>query len=114
MVNRGLRFPGAKACRLNGDPRRAYMMTRFLVVGRDMVTVSLAQAKARLSELLDKVEAGEEILVTRHRRAVARIIAAERPKTPIDFERLAEFRATIPSLGQPSVELLRAIRDEEP
>jgi prevent-host-death family protein len=38
-----------------------------------MVTVNLAQAKAHLSELLDRVEAGEEVTVTRHGRAVAHI-----------------------------------------
>jgi len=79
-----------------------------------MVTVSLAQAKARLSELLDKVEAEEEIVVTRHGKAVARISAATKPKEPFRLDELAAFRATMPSLGQPSVELLRAIRDEEP
>ncbi|MCE2481449.1 MAG: type II toxin-antitoxin system prevent-host-death family antitoxin [Alphaproteobacteria bacterium] len=30
-----------------------------------MVTVNLAQAKAGLSELLDKVEAGQEVAITR-------------------------------------------------
>jgi prevent-host-death family protein len=38
-----------------------------------MLTVSLAQAKARLSELLDKVESGEEVTITRHGRPVAHI-----------------------------------------
>ncbi len=79
-----------------------------------MTTVSLAQAKARLSELLDKVEAGEEVIVTRHGKAVARISQAAKPKKPLRLDELAAFRATMPSLGQPSVELLRAIRDEEP
>jgi prevent-host-death family protein len=78
-----------------------------------MVTVSLAQAKARLSELLDKVEAGEEVLVTRHGRAVARISPAAKPKKPIDLDRLAAFRATMPSLSRPSVELIREMRDDE-
>ena len=78
-----------------------------------MVTVSLAQAKARLSELLDKVEAGEEVVVTRHGRAVARISSAAQPKKPIPWDELAAFRATMPSLGQPSAELLREMRDEE-
>ena len=61
-----------------------------------MLTVSLAQAKARLSELLDKVEAGEEVVVTRHGRAVARISSAARPKKPLQFDELAAFRATMP------------------
>jgi prevent-host-death family protein len=78
-----------------------------------MVTVSLAQAKAHLSELLDRVEAGEEVVVTRHGRAVAHIRPATCPKLPLRFEDLARFRATLPHLRQPSAELLRAARDED-
>ena len=37
-----------------------------------MVTVNLAQAKARLSELPDKVEAGQEVIITRRGKVVAR------------------------------------------
>lgn len=42
------------------------------------VQVSVRDAKARLSELLDRVERGEEVLIHRHRKPVARLIA-ERP-----------------------------------
>jgi prevent-host-death family protein len=77
-----------------------------------MVTVNLAQAKARLSELLDKVEAGEEVVVTRHGRAVAHILPAMRPKHPLPLDDLAAFRATMPRLRRPAAELLREARDE--
>jgi len=77
-----------------------------------MVTVSLVQAKAHLSELLDKVEAGEEVVVTRHGRAVARILSALRPKQPLPLDDLAAFRATMPCLRRPSADLLREARDE--
>jgi prevent-host-death family protein len=87
-------------------------MTIILVMEARVVTVSLAQAKARLSELLDKVESGEEVVVTRHGRPVAKISPATRAKKPIPWDELAAFRATMPSLGQPSVELIRAMRDE--
>ncbi len=40
-----------------------------------MITVNLAQAKARLSELLDKVENGEAIVITRRGRPVANLSA---------------------------------------
>jgi len=79
---------------------------------QSMVTVSLAQAKAHLSELLDKVEAGEEVVVTRHGRAVARILAALRPKQTLALDELAAFRAAMPTLRRPSAELLREARDE--
>lgn len=78
-----------------------------------MVTVNLVQAKAHLSELLDKVEAGEEVTITRHGRAVAHIRPAQRAKRPLDLDGLAAFRATMPPLTRPSSDLLREARDDE-
>jgi prevent-host-death family protein len=77
-----------------------------------VVIVNLAQAKAHLSELLDKVEAGEEVVVTRHGRAVAHILPVSRPKHALGLDDLAAFRATMPPLRHPSAELLREARDE--
>ena len=79
-----------------------------------MRTVSVAQAKAHLSELLDQVEAGEDVVITRHGRAVAHVRAVPRPKEPIPLEELAAFRATLPSWSRPSHEILRELRDEDP
>ena len=78
-----------------------------------MVTVTLVEAKAHLSELLDKVEAGEEVVIARRGRPVAHISPIERSKKPLRLQDLAEFRATMPRLRRPSVELLREMRDEE-
>ena len=77
-----------------------------------MVTVNLAQAKARLSELLDKVEAGQEVLITRRGKAVAHLTPAIRPKKPLSLRDLARFRAAMPRLRRPAAELLRELRDE--
>lgn len=77
-----------------------------------MITVNLAQAKARLSELLDKVEAGEEVIITRHGRPAARVLPPSQPRRPLPLDELAAFRATMPSLRRPSAELLREMRDE--
>ncbi|MCC7487326.1 MAG: type II toxin-antitoxin system prevent-host-death family antitoxin [Burkholderiales bacterium] len=41
-----------------------------------MERVQLFEAKARLSELIDRAEAGREIVITRRGRAVARIVPA--------------------------------------
>ena len=41
-----------------------------------MTSVPLAEAKNRLSELIARVEAGEEIAVTRRGKPVARLVAA--------------------------------------
>ena len=75
-----------------------------------MVTVSVAQAKARLSALLDKVEAGEQVVITRHGRPVANLSAAVRPKKPLPD--LTAFWKTVPRWRKPSYVLLREMRDE--
>lgn len=41
-----------------------------------MEKVQLFEAKARLSELVDRAEAGKEIVITRRGRAVARLVPA--------------------------------------
>ena len=58
-----------------------------------MHTVSVAEAKAHLSELLSKVEAGEELQITRRGRVVARLIPEPRGAThkPFDFDVLVAF-----------------------
>jgi prevent-host-death family protein len=75
-----------------------------------MVTVNLAHAKAHLSELLDKVEAGEDVLITRRGRPVAHLSPATTPKKPL--RPLAEFRERMPRWRRPSAVLLREERDE--
>lgn len=40
------------------------------------VQVNVYEAKSRLSALLSKVEAGEEVVIARHGRPVARLVAA--------------------------------------
>lgn len=39
-----------------------------------MITVGAFEAKTHLSTLLDRVEAGEEVVITRHGKAVARLV----------------------------------------
>jgi prevent-host-death family protein len=41
-----------------------------------MITVGTFEAKTTLSALLDRVAGGEEVLITKHGRAVARIVPA--------------------------------------
>ncbi len=78
-----------------------------------MLTVNLAHAQARSSELLDKVEAGEEVTITRHGKPVAHMRQAVPPRKPLDFEALAALRAMLPPQRRPSAEALREMRDED-
>ena len=75
-----------------------------------MSTVTLADAKTHLSHLLDQVEAGEEVVITRRGQPVARISPVEKPKRPV--KSLAEFRSRMPRWRKSSAELLRDMRDE--
>jgi prevent-host-death family protein len=76
-----------------------------------MVTVTVVEAKAHLSELLDKVEAGEQVVITRHGKPVANISAAVQPKKPMPS--MAKFRASMPKLRNPTLsETLQKLRDE--
>jgi prevent-host-death family protein len=47
-----------------------------------MRKVALAEAKAQLSALLDPVEAGEEVVITRRGRPVARVVQEKPAATP--------------------------------
>ena len=48
-----------------------------------MLTVTLVEAKAHLSELLDKIETGEDVVITRHGRPVAHLTSVKQPKQPV-------------------------------
>lgn len=76
-----------------------------------MSTVTLAEAKTHLSHLLDQVEAGEEIVITRRGQPIARITPVEKPKQPV--KSLAEFRSRMPRWRKASADLLRDLRDED-
>ena len=78
-----------------------------------MLTVTLAQAKAQLSDLLHKVESGEEVIITRRGKPVAHIRQAEAAKKPLPLEKLAAFRARLPRWRKSSASLRRDLRDDE-
>jgi len=75
-----------------------------------MRAVNLADAKARLSELVSKAERGVETVITRRGQPVARLVPIALPKKA--FRSLADFRATLPMARTSSAELIRQMRDE--
>jgi prevent-host-death family protein len=77
-----------------------------------MSEVSVAQAKAHLSEILDRVEAGESVTITRRGKAVARLSGIQTPKKPIDFEALRKLRESQPMSDRSAAEIIREMRDE--
>jgi len=77
-----------------------------------MREIQASDAKARLSQLLDEVERGETIVITRHGRAIARIIPeADRRRHEID-EALADIKELRKHTRGVSLEELLAWRHE--
>lgn len=76
-----------------------------------METVSLADAKAHLSELVDRVEAGESIDITRRGKPVARLMALARPRKRIDMALLRSLTTALPPQTQNAADLVRSMRD---
>jgi prevent-host-death family protein len=56
-----------------------------------MITVGAFEAKTHLSSLLDRVAGGEEVVITKHGKPVARLVGAAR----IDRERVHEAFAKL-------------------
>lgn len=77
-----------------------------------MEAVSIADAKARLSELIARVEAGETVSITKRGKPVARMIAETPVKKPIDVEAFRRVAAMSPRQDQPAGEFVRQMRDD--
>lgn len=61
-----------------------------------MEAVNLAEAKARLSELVGRAEAGEDVQISRRGRPVVKLVAVEQPREPVDWEAIRAFTDTLP------------------
>lgn len=57
-----------------------------------MFSVGIFEAKARLSQLIERVAQGEEVLVTRHGKPVARLVA---PEPLADGKAVADWAAEL-------------------
>ncbi len=76
-----------------------------------MITVDALEAKTKLSELLDRVEAGEDVLITRHGKPVARLTH----DTQINSVRRTEAAKQLASLAKSQTlgeEDWRQLRDQ--
>ncbi|OYY75842.1 MAG: hypothetical protein B7Y43_17795 [Sphingomonas sp. 28-62-20] len=79
-----------------------------------METYSIADAKARLSELIDRAEAGETVSITRRGKPVARLVAEEQPKKPIDVEAMRRMRAlSTPYVDPDGLSFVERLRRED-
>lgn len=76
-----------------------------------MIRISLADAKARLSEIVDRVEAGAIIEITRRGKPVARIEPVAPEKKPVDVAALRLAASKIPYQHESGADVIRKMRD---
>jgi prevent-host-death family protein len=78
-----------------------------------MNSISLAEAKAHLSELVDRVEAGDIVSITRRGKEVARLTAADRPRKRVDPAMLRAITNAMPMQREGAAAFVRRMRDED-
>lgn len=78
-----------------------------------MSTVNLADAKAHLSALVDRVAEGDTITIMRRGKAVARLSPASTMLRPVDPGALHAATAAMPVQSQGASRFVREMRDDE-
>jgi len=74
--------------------------------------VSLADAKAHLSDLVTRAAQGEIVTITRRGKPVAQIVPARTPRKKVEIARLQAVSRATPRQTEDSASLLRRMRDE--
>ena len=77
-----------------------------------MGTVSIADAKARLSELVERSAGGETVQITDRGKPVAQIVAAKAPRKRIEIAAMRAMVEKMPIQPEPAGEFIRRMRDE--
>ena len=77
-----------------------------------MREIQASEAKTHLPQLLNDVQRGETIVITRHGRPVARLVPEEEVRRAERAEAIATIKALRKGMGKISVEELIAMRDE--
>ena len=75
-------------------------------------TITLADAKSRLSELTELAAAGESVIITKRGRPVARMSRPEKPRQPIDLQVLRQLTASMPAQAEEAAEFVRRMRED--
>ncbi len=76
-----------------------------------MIEVNAKKARGQLSFLLNKVEDGEEVVISRRGRRVARMVSLR--ESPKRLPSLNDFRAKVKISGKPLSGIVIQSREEE-
>lgn len=75
-----------------------------------MLEINVKEARSRLKELLDRVERGEDVIITRRGKKIARLVPSEGHG---GLPSLKDFRGDIKVSGQPLSRTVVDQRDED-
>ena len=88
-------------------------MVRFDESQHRRVGITLADAKARLSELLERAAQGETLCITRRGKPVAQITAMTSSRKPLDFAAMRALTDSMPVQNQNAGDFVRDMRDAD-
>lgn len=77
-----------------------------------MREIQSTEAKARFAQLLDDVEQGETIVITRHGRPVARIVPENEQRSAAIAQAIANIQAMRKETGRLSLDEILSARHE--
>lgn len=75
--------------------------------------VNLSDAKAHLSELVDRAESGETVEILRRGKPAAQLSPPVPVKRPVDAAALARLTAELPRQRRGAAAAVRAMRDSD-
>lgn len=78
-----------------------------------MGDISLAEAKAHLSELVGQAASGETIRITRRGKPVAQLTAVTVQRKPVDLAALRRLTEAMPEQPEAAGAFVRRMRDED-
>ena len=78
-----------------------------------MDVIKFADARAHFSELLDRVEAGETIEITRRGKPTARLVPPEKQLRKFDARELKAFTDGLTPQRQSGGDFIREMRDSD-
>ena len=77
-----------------------------------MKSVSLAEAQAHLSELIELVATGEAVSITRDGQPVAHLVAVEKPRKRFDLAALRAVTDGMTMQTESAGDFMRRMRDD--
>lgn len=78
----------------------------------DSTTISLKDAKARLSELTELASTGEIVIITKRGKPVVQLSSPEKPRKPVNLTALRRLTDSMPAQTEDAATHVRRMRDE--